>query len=60
MTEPTITVDPNQVVFMLGQKEVELQLTRARADRAEAKLAEANAKIAALTPKPEPALEVVK
>ena len=53
MTEPTITVDPNQVVFMLGQKEVEIQILRAQ-------LAEANAKIAALTPKPEPALEVVK
>ena len=45
MTEPTITVDPNQVVFMLGQKEVEIQILRAQ-------LAEANAKISALTPKP--------
>ena len=53
MSEPTITVDPNQVVFMLGQKEVEIQILRAQ-------LAEANANIDALTPKPEPALEVVK
>ena len=48
MSEPTITVDPNQVVFMLGQKEVEIQILRAR-------LIEAEAKIVELTPKTEQA-----
>ena len=48
MTEPTLTVDPNQVVFMLGQKEVEIQILRAR-------LIEAEAKIVELTPKTEQA-----
>ena len=46
--EPTFSVDPNQVVFMLGQKEVEIQILRAR-------LIEAEAKIVELTPKTEQA-----
>ena len=52
MNEPTITVDPNQVVFMLGQKEVEIQIMRERDKAKDAKIAELEAKIAALTPKP--------
>ena len=40
MSEPTITVDPNQVVFMLGQKEVEIQILRAQLADAKTELAE--------------------